>query len=148
MIDELGLEGYSHGPHPNNTDDDNEQPQQSPRRNYQRSDTHPNGNGIPTNTPIPNRQDRHCDINSPHHNKHKITPGRLLCSTVNFSRRIALKTLGLTESASKREVKLKYKLLARKYHPNKWCTECEFSSENAETIFKEIANAYSWLIQN
>ena len=58
------------------------------------------------------------------------------------------RTLGLNQNANKREVKLKYKLLARKYHPDKWCTECKFSSENAETIFKEIANAYSWLIQD
>ena len=53
--------------------------------------------------------------------------------------------LGCDESENAKEVKRKYRKLARKYHPDKWCGQCNFSRSEGERIFKGIANAYDML---
>ena len=49
------------------------------------------------------------------------------------------KTLGISSSASKSEIKRAYRRLAMKYHPDK------NSSEHAQKLFIEINEAYAFL---
>ena len=57
----------------------------------------------------------------------------------------ALVILGVENGVSKREIKLRYMTLARKYYPDKWYEECAFDAETGECIFKNVSNAYGVL---
>ena len=82
-------------------------------------------------------------------NKYYVTPGREKGGVSNtMNNCIAKKILGTTLNACRREIKLKYRLLARKYHPDKWVEECAFSKKEAECYFKDISNAYQHLLKS
>ena len=68
--------------------------------------------------------------------KFNVTPGREKGGEHNtMDTRIATKILGTTRNACSREIKLKYRLLARKYHPDKWVKEYVFSKERSRRLF-------------
>jgi DnaJ family protein C protein 7 len=56
------------------------------------------------------------------------------------------KTLGLTNKATDDEIKSSYKKLALMYHPDKQRNKTEKEKKDNEAKFKEIATAYSVLI--
>ena len=43
------------------------------------------------------------------------------------------------------EVKVKHKILALKYHEDKWCERCTFTKGDGEEIFKGIVSDYDTL---
>jgi len=63
------------------------------------------------------------------------------------SRASALKILQLHNKATKREITLQYRFLARIYHPDKWCELKPFSRNDGAEMFKSIANARDFLLQ-
>ena len=58
----------------------------------------------------------------------------------------SLKELGIKENATEREMKIKYRTLARVYHPDKHDPlKTGISNESAGDFFKLINNAHSFL---
>ena len=55
--------------------------------------------------------------------------------------------LGIDQNASRREIILSFRLLSRKFHPDKWSDELPFSLEEGTEKFKEIANARDMLLE-
>ena len=64
---------------------------------------------------------------------------------VNMSRSKAAEILNVADGTLEREIKMRYMALARKYHPDKWCSRCKFSIMEGENVFKNISNAYDVL---
>ena len=64
---------------------------------------------------------------------------------VNASRSEVLEVMQVSSNASPREIRLQCMMLARKYHPDKWCERCTFGREVGMGIFKNIANAFDVL---
>ena len=62
-----------------------------------------------------------------------------------ISKREALAILNATENNSSKEIRRNYMRLARKYHPDKWNKDCNFTKEVSESVFKNLANAYEVL---
>ena len=60
---------------------------------------------------------------------------------VNISCLEALGVLQVRSKVSVREIRLKYMMLARKYHLDKWYERYTFGREEGIIIFKNIANA-------
>ena len=85
----------------------------------------------PANTSTPYTYDRF-----------NITPQRLNPITDTMTKSDALRVLNLDGRCSDREIRRMYRLLARKYHPDKWCDSCMFSRREGEEIFKCISNAF------
>jgi len=56
------------------------------------------------------------------------------------------KILGISKTATLHEIKKAYKRLALQYHPDKVTCDTEEEKKQAETKFKEIADAYSILM--
>ena len=77
--------------------------------------------------------------------RYTVTPQRIIPISNTMSRRDALKVLNLDSKCSDSEIRRKYRFLARKYHPDKWCDRCVFSRSEGEEIFKSIANAFNKL---
>ena len=77
-------------------------------------------------------------------NKYDVTPDRCLEARISISRSEAVNILKV-DGMSKREIRLRYISLARKYHPDKWVERCNFSKAQSENIFKNVANAYDVL---
>ena len=63
------------------------------------------------------------------------------------SRASALRTLQLHTKATRREVVLQYRHLARTYHSDKWNENKPFSRDDSAEMFKLIANARDFLLQ-
>ena len=63
------------------------------------------------------------------------------------TRKEALQTLRLSNYATTREIILQFRILARRYHPDKWDTSKPFSKEKAAENFKAIANAKELLLK-
>ena len=59
----------------------------------------------------------------------------------------AFRILGIDQNASRREIILSFRLLSRKFHPDKWSDELPFSLEEGTEKFKEIANARDMLLE-
>ena len=58
----------------------------------------------------------------------------------------SLKCMGLTLSTTERELKVRFRLLSRKYHPDKHKSEeTGLSDEHAKAKFQEFNNAYAYL---
>jgi DnaJ-class molecular chaperone len=58
----------------------------------------------------------------------------------------SLKCMGLSLSATERELKVRFRLLSRKYHPEKHKSEeTGLSDEQAKAKFQEFNNAYAYL---
>lgn len=53
--------------------------------------------------------------------------------------------LGLTKEATEEDIKKSYRKLAMQYHPDRWANGTEEEKKNAESKFKEIAEAYEIL---
>ena len=69
--------------------------------------------------------------------------------TINKISRIeARKLLGVRSNYTKREVVLRYRILARKYHPDKWNSSVLHSKELSADKFKMISNAKDALIND
>ena len=52
-----------------------------------------------------------------------------------------MESLNIGIDCSKREVKIRYIILARNYHPEKWNDECTFDQKTArEEIFINVPN--------
>ena len=60
---------------------------------------------------------------------------------------VTTKILRTTRDACRREVRLKYRLLAQKYHPDKWAEKYQFSKKEVENYFKDIFNTYQHLLE-
>ena len=55
--------------------------------------------------------------------------------------------LNVGASASRREISLRFKILSRKYHPDKWSSDsCSDSYDVRTTKFQIIANARDLLV--
>ena len=52
------------------------------------------------------------------------------------------KTLGLSSSATKAEIKIAYRKLAKKYHPDKLVTDDPALKKGAQEKFQEVQKAY------
>ena len=59
---------------------------------------------------------------------------------------LALNYLELKTNASHREIILQFRMLSRKYHPDKWNPSRNFSKEEGLEKFKCIANARDFLL--
>lgn len=57
-------------------------------------------------------------------------------------------TLGLTETATKAEIKQTYRRLVKLYHPDRFAQENEQVLLKAKEKFQELQEAYDWLISN
>lgn len=53
--------------------------------------------------------------------------------------------LGVSNTATKEEIKKKYRECAKKFHPDKFATASDIEKQKAEKIFTQINNAYSVL---
>ena len=62
-----------------------------------------------------------------------------------MSKAEAITILNIDRNYSPREGKVKYKILAIKYHPDKWSVRCNFSKSASEDILRSIVNAYETL---
>ena len=103
----------------------------SRRNNNDDSNVGSDDPGTPAINPTPHVYDRY-----------NITPQRLKPISDTMSKSDALKVLNLDGRCSDREIRRMYRLLARKYHPDKWCDSCMFSRREGEEIFKCISNAF------
>ncbi|MDC1402121.1 DnaJ domain-containing protein [Flavobacteriaceae bacterium] len=56
--------------------------------------------------------------------------------------------LGLKASATKEEIKAAYRRLAKEYHPDKLSGVSEVVKKIAEEKFKEVSDAYNYLIKS
>ena len=65
-----------------------------------------------------------------------------------MTRSNALKILNVRDGCSDREIRRNYRLLARKYHPDKLCDRYLFMKREGEEIFKNLANLYNKLGSN
>ena len=65
-----------------------------------------------------------------------------------MSRAESRKLLGVRSNFTKREVVLRYRILARKYHPDKWNSSALHSKEVSAENFKMISNAKDALIND
>ena len=85
-------------------------------------------------------------ISTPHmqdeYNRFNVTPQRTIPVGCIMTRNEALRVLDLGNSCSEREIRRKYRLLAREYHPDKWCESYVFSRSEGMEIFKSVANAF------
>jgi len=77
--------------------------------------------------------------------RYDISPGRDVEVMVNMSRSKAVEILNVADGTSKREIRMRYMALVRKYHPDKWCSRCKFSIVEGENVFKNISNVYDIL---
>ena len=69
--------------------------------------------------------------------------------TINKMSQIeARKLLGVRSNHTKREVVIRYRILARKYHPDKWNSSALHSKEVSTEKFKMISNAKDALIND
>ena len=103
----------------------------SRRNNNDDSNVGSDDPGTPAINPTPHVYDRY-----------NITPQRLKPISDTMSKSDALKVLNLDGRCSDREIRRMYRLLARKYHPDKWSERCMFSRNDGEEIFKCISNAF------
>ena len=60
----------------------------------------------------------------------------------NLSKATTIRILSINKNFSPREVKVKHKILAIKYHPHKSSTIHNFSKSAGVEIFKRIVNAH------
>ena len=60
----------------------------------------------------------------------------------------ARRCLNVCISHNLREITVRYKRLARTYHPDKWHTNAGCTRDEGTKIFQTIANAFSLLRQN
>lgn len=81
----------------------------------------------------------------PTSDKYTVTPQRIKVLVGTMTRNDAMKILNVGIGCSDREIRRNYRLLARKYHPDKWCDRCLFTKREGEEIFKKLANAYNKL---
>ena len=58
-----------------------------------------------------------------------------------MTRREVLETLNACDRYSDREIRRKYRMLVRKYYPDKWNEQCIFTKEEGKNIFKNLSNA-------
>ena len=63
-----------------------------------------------------------------------------------LSRAKAFRTLGIDQNASIREIVLSFRMLSRRFHPDKWSEDLPFSMVEGVEKFKEIANARDMLL--
>lgn len=56
--------------------------------------------------------------------------------------------LGVTRTATKDEIKKKYREMAKKYHPDRFVNANKDEKTKAENMFKDINNAYETLIDD
>ena len=59
----------------------------------------------------------------------------------------ARRILNIEGFYTKREVILRFRILARKYHPDKWTPESSYSKEICMEKFKCVANARDLLLE-
>ena len=112
-------------------------------------------NHIPPKTPLhTHREEQNTTNNLTQHikenNMYTVTPLRKQLNyddsnqlTMNQAKQI----LNIDNNATRKEIRLKYKLLARKYHPDKWVQKCEFTKSQGAEYFKGISNAYAKALQ-
>ena len=65
---------------------------------------------------------------------------------MSFSRTNAFHMLGIDQNASRREIILSFRMLSRRFHPDKWSDDLPFSMEEDIEKFKDIANARDMLL--
>ena len=110
-------------------------PQSPPRPTHPSSspDSEPNSSSHP---PTPPRT---------FHNNPQSSPTFDLNSN-RLSRAEARNTLNVSVNASRREISLKFKILSRKYHPDKWSPDSKDSYSTRTKKFQIIANARALLV--
>ena len=59
----------------------------------------------------------------------------------------AKKILSVESNYSRREITLRFRILARKFHPDKWTPESKYSKDVCMEKFKRIANARDLLME-
>ena len=64
----------------------------------------------------------------------------------NITKREARLILGVTNVATKREITLRYRILSREYHPDKWSPNSKHALEMCTERFKCVANARDKLL--
>ena len=90
----------------------------------------------------------HPPIPPKHHNNIPIplsptSPKRLFIPTIKSK---ALQVLQLSNLATSREISLQFRILARRYHPDKWDESKSFLKDEASEKFKAISNAKELLL--
>ena len=119
MISNLGREKYRRYRHENTTNENNEE----------------------TPCPPPSPSSRQHDTNNI-----PPSPSSPKSYTIPTTKSEAFRTLRLNNSATTREIILQFRILARRYHPDKWNEPKFFSKEEAIEKFKAIANAKELLL--
>ena len=64
---------------------------------------------------------------------------------VNMSRLKVAEILNVADGILKKEIRMRYMALVRKYHPDKWCSRYKLSIMEGENVFKNISNEYDVL---
>ena len=65
---------------------------------------------------------------------------------MTLSRETAFRVLGADCNASRREIVLSFRMLSRRFHPDKWTPDLPFNIEEGAEKSNEIANARDILI--
>ena len=130
---------------PNRNDTNKSPPTHNQSRSYQsENDPHTStGNEYEYDTPqrSPNSQ------NTPSSSSNMDTPipfeEKVMSPITHHSKESALTRLGLPMNATRKEIVMQYRKLARYFHPDKWNNQKRYSLKTCETQFKDIANAYA-----
>ena len=76
-----------------------------------------------------------------------MTPRRTMILLTEILRHKVLIMLNAAENNLSKEICRNYMRLARKYYPDKWNENCEFTKEASKSVFKNLTNAYEILIE-
>ena len=99
-----------------------------------------NDDGASANSPMPPSC---APINQTQDGRHDVTPRRKTEGVVSMTQNEAHAMLTTSRACCKREVRRKCRLLARKYYPDKWCEECNFTKAESEEVLKNILNTHA-----
>ena len=83
--------------------------------------------------------------------KFTILPGVTLCLSLRMFLLLlyeAIKILAVNLDYSIREVKVKHRMIAIKYHTDKWDERCCFTKKDRIEMFRGIVNAFDFFLAN
>jgi len=111
------------------------------RAQQQNHNQNSNPNSSPPKTPSPPRKKRNSPLTPPF-----FTPPHNLSNKMTLND--ARKVLGVKRNSTSREIVLRFRILSRKYHPDKWSHTASYSKDIFTEKFKTIANARDTLLEN
>ena len=115
-------------------------------RNSQNNNDSTNNHNTPSPPPSPHANNNQPDppLHDNANHSHDSTPFKSVSN--NLTKKEARTILGVNNLATKREITLRYRILSRKYHPDKWTPDLKYSIDICTERFKIIANARDKLL--